>query len=64
MAYDARLPDYHQPGDMMGMLGVEWSGRHTHFSLRGRDAALGLGGEEEAPGHDADPADQGLGFRV
>jgi len=57
MAYDARLPDYHQPGDMMGMLGVEWSGRHTHFSLRGRDAALGLGGDEEAPRHDADPAD-------
>jgi hypothetical protein len=33
MAYDARLPDYHQSGDMMGMLGVEWRGRHTHFSL-------------------------------
>ena len=57
MAYDARLPDYHQSGDMMGMLGVEWRGRHTHFSLRGRDAALGLGGDEEAPRHDADPAD-------
>jgi hypothetical protein len=36
---------------------IEWRGRHTHFSLRGRDAALGLGGDEEAPRHDADPAD-------